>query len=339
MPRVLLALTLPPLVVLAVDQGPTSGSPASSDQVVAVIGTQIYTLGEVDQAIQGKLQQMDEHRYRLRKVFLEERLIDREAAAQGITPQALLQQSVFSKVTVSEEALRRYIVENRSSLPAQITPAVTRQIETRLRQEKTANAMIEYMAQLKAKQNADFSLPLPARQTFAANPRGGPEMGPADAPVTLIVFTDFQCPFCRRTHHTLHALMKRFPGNIRMLFRHFPLGSHTLSRQAAEQAWCAHRQGKFWPFADSVFAHQGRLSEEVLQDYLHKAEVPDMDAFNQCVQSGQGKKAVDSDLAEGKHLGVQGTPTLFINGRFFAGMPRDIDAIIQEEIGRQESRN
>jgi len=173
---------------------------------------------------------------------------------------------------------------------------------------------------------------MPARLTIEANPRSGPVKGPADAPVTLIVFTDFECPFCRKTHQALHALMDRFPGKIRLAFRHFPLAQHKRAGQAAEFAYCAHRQGRFWPFADSVFAHRGRLSEEILHAYARQSGIADTEGFNQCVRSGQGKKVVADDIAEGKNLGVHSTPGIFINGRFFSGMPKDIDAVIQEEI-------
>jgi len=117
-----------------------------------------------------------------------------------------------------------------------------------------------------------------------------------------------------------------------MAFRHFPLAQHKWARQAAEFAYCAQQQGRFWPYADSVFAHRGQLSEEILHAYARQAGIPDTAGFNQCVGTGQGKKAVTDDIAEGKNLGVQSTPTLFINGRFFSGLPKDIDAVIREEI-------
>ena len=335
LPWALLAFVLPPLIVLAVDAGrgdAGSRDTVSGDRVVGVIGAEEYTLTDVDRAIQGKLQQLDEQRYQTRKAFLDEKLIALEASRQGLTPKALIRKEVFGNISVEPDEVSRYISENRSKLPKKISPRITRNIENRLRQKKAAAARADYVARLKETHEAKFSLPLPSRAAIEADPRGGPVMGPADAPVNFIVFTDFECPFCRKTHQDLHALMDRFPGKIRMAFRHFPLAMHRQARQAAEFSYCAHRQGRFWPFADKIFAHRGNLSKDILHAYARQSGIKDTEAFNQCVRSDQGKKAVADDIAEGKSLGIHSTPGLFINGRFFSGMPKDIDAVIQEEI-------
>jgi len=332
LPWALLALVLPPLIVLIADRNAHTGSPVSDDRVVGVIGAEKVTLADVDLAIQGKLRQLDEQRYKTRKAFLNEKLIALEASRQGLTPLTLIHREVVANIAVTPEEVQQFIRENRSRLPKRISPALTRNIEKRVRQKKTAAARADYVARLKEKHGVTFSLPLPERMAIEADPRGGPVKGPADAPVTIIVFTDFECPFCRYTHQALHALMDRFPGKIRLAFRHFPLAMHKWAGRAAEFAWCAWQQGRFWPFADAVFAHREKLSEEILRDYARQSGIKDTEGFNACARSDRGKKAVAEDIAEGKRLGVHGTPSLFINGRFFSGMPEDIDAVIQEEI-------
>jgi protein-disulfide isomerase/uncharacterized membrane protein len=335
LPWTLLAFVLPPLIVLTADPGRRdrgSGDPVSGDRVVGIIDAKTYTLADVDGAIQGKLQQLDERRYRLRKAFLDEKLIALEASRQGLTPHALIHREVMDNISVKPDEVREYIRDNRSKLPRKIGRAQTQQIERRIRQRKVKAARADYVGRLKEKYGAQFSLPMPQRLAIETNPRGGPVKGPADAPVTVIVFTDLECPFCRQTHQELHALMDRFPGKIRLAFRHFPLAKHKWARQAAEFASCTQQQGRFWPFVDSVFAHRGRLSEEILDAYVRQSGIADKEAFDQCVRSGLGKEAVAGDIAEAKNLGVQSTPSLFINGRFFSGMPNDIDAVIQAEI-------
>jgi protein-disulfide isomerase/uncharacterized membrane protein len=341
MPWALLAFVLPPLIVLAAGQGRESvriRDTVSAEQVVGIIGTEQYTLGDVDRAIQGKLQQLDEKRYQTRKAFLNEKLIALEASQKGLTPKALVQQEVIQKIRIEPDEVNQYIRENRSRLPRTISPRLTRSIERRLRGKKASAARADYVARLKEKHDAKFSLPMPVRLTIEATPRGGPVKGPADAPVTIIVFTDFECPFCRRMHQSLQALMNRFPGKIRMAFRHFPLSRHKWAKRAAEFSYCAQQQSRFWSFADSVFAHQDRLSEEILHTYARHSKIADMEGFNRCVETGQGRKAVAEDIAEGKDLGVKSTPTLFINGRFFTGIPNKIDSIIQEEIDNQKEK-
>jgi protein-disulfide isomerase len=341
LPWALLALVLPSLIVLAADQGigdVKTKDKVSGDRVVGIIGAEKYTLADVDGAIRGKLQQLDEQRYRTRKTFLDEKLIASEASRQGLTPQTLIHREVIDNIAVTPDEVQQFIRENRSKLPGRISPELTLQIEERVRQKKTAAARADYVARLKEKTGAQYLLPMPERVALEANPRGGPVKGPAAAPVTLIVFTDFECPFCRKAHQELHGLMDRFPGKIRLAFRHFPLAMHKMAERAAEFAHCARQQGRFWPFADNVFANQGKLSEEILHADAREAGIADTEAFNQCVQSGQGKKAVAADMAEGKNLGVHSTPSLFINGRFFSGMPKDIDAVIQEEIANRKEK-
>lgn len=335
LPRALLALVLPPLIVLAADTGRgdrSSGDGGSGAQVVGVIGTDTYTLADVDGAIRGKLQQLDEQRYRMRKAFLDEKLIAREASRQGLTPHTLIHKEVMDGISATPDEVKQYIRKNRSKLPRNIGRAQTRQIERRIRQKKVKTARAGYVGRLKQKYAAKFSLPLPQRMSIETNPRGGPVKGPADAPVSVIVFTDLECPFCRQTHQKLHALMDRFPGKIRLAFRHFPLAKHKWARQAAESAYCTQQQGRFWSFVDRVFAHRGRFSEEILNTYALQSGISDKESFEQCLQSGVGKKAVADDIAEAKNLGVRSTPSLFINGRFFSGLPDDIDAVIQAEI-------
>lgn len=338
LPWALLALVLPPLIVLAVDPGSgVSGTKdkVSGDRVVGIIGAEKYTLADVDGAIRGKLQQLDEQRYQTRKAFLDEKLIAQEASRQGLTPQTLIHREVTGNIAVTLDEVQQFIRENQSKLPKRISPALTRNIENRIRQQKTAAARADYVKRLKEKSGAQYLLPMPERIAIEANPRSGPVKGPADAPVTLVVFTDFECPFCRKAHQELHGLMKRFPEKIRLAFRHFPLAMHQWAGRAAEFAYCAQHQGRFWPFADTVFAHRDKLSDKILYDYARQSGITDTKGFDQCVQSGQGKKAVAADMAEGKNLGVHSTPSLFVNGRFYSGMPKDIDDVIQEEIANQ----
>jgi uncharacterized membrane protein/glutaredoxin len=330
LPWALLAFFLPPLIVMAAGAGGPKTD--SGDRVVATMGDAAHTLADVDRGIQGKLQQLDEQRYRIREAFLEETLIAFEAGRQGVTPEALIQKEIADTIAVEEEEIRRFILENRARLPVRISPDVIQQIENRIWQKKMAAARTAYLERLKEIHGVHFDLPMPERLTVVANPRGGPVTGPADAPVTIVVFTDFKCPFCRMTHDGLHRLMDRFPGKIRLAFRHFPLAMHEWAKPAAEYAHCAHLQGQFWPFADAVFGHSGQLSEAVLAQYAEDAGITDRQAFNRCVASGPAKRAVADDIAEGKSLGVRSTPSLFINGRFFSGMPKNIDAIIEEEI-------
>ncbi len=149
---------------------------------------------------------------------------------------------------------------------------------------------------------------------------GFPSMGPADAPITIVEFSDFQCPFCKRFQdETFKQLMAAYPGKIRFVYRHLPLTSiHPEAFPAAEASMCANEQNAFWEFHDQIFANQDKLGRDL---YLQIASDLNLDsaAFENCVTTNKYKDLVqtDSDFALG--LGVQSTPTFFINGLAIVG--------------------
>ena len=335
LPQALLMLLLPPLFVLAAggDDSSSSSTPQDSEgRIVSSIGAKNYTLADVDRAIRGELHALDEKRYRARIKFLDEKLVELEASHEKVSVEDLIQREVVEGLVVSEEEVTDYIRENRSRLPRTLSNGVIHQIENRVRIEKARAAQADYFRKLKVKYRVQYHLPLPQRLSLAINPRGGPLMGATDAPVTIIVFTDLRCPYCRKTHKKLHALMQRFPGQIQLAFRHYPLDMHPWARPAAEYAYCAQQQERFWPFVDRVFEHHGQLSADILNTLAEEAGVTDQSRFNKCLQNDAARNAVAADIAEATGAGVQSTPTLFINGRFFAGFPDNIDTIIREEL-------
>src|SRR5712692_5279433 len=141
-----------------------------------------------------------------------------------------------------------------------------------------------------------------------------PMLGRADAPVTLVEFSDYQCPFCQRFFATsLPALKKDYidTGKIRYVFRDFPLEMHAQARKAAEAAHCAGEQGKYWEMHDVLFQHQGALASLQLAEHARAVGV-DGAAFDQCVASGRHAAQVERGLADGASVGVQGTPTFVV---------------------------
>lgn len=143
----------------------------------------------------------------------------------------------------------------------------------------------------------------------------GPALGNADAPITIIEFSDYQCPFCKRHFtNTLSALKTNYidTGKVRYVFRDFPLDSiHPYARKAAEAAHCAGDQGKFWDMHDVMFNYQGALMQDNLKGIAHDMKL-DVEAFNACLDGGKYAKTVEADVAAGSAAGVTGTPGFFI---------------------------
>ncbi len=172
--------------------------------------------------------------------------------------------------------------------------------------------------------NQSQAAALPPTQTpverFKVAVEGNPTIGPDTAPVTIIEFSDFQCPFCKRFHDgTLQALLKKYEGKIRFAYRDFPISAiHPFAQGAAEAAECAHAQNKFWEYHDLLFQNQDRLTRDDLIGYARQLNL-DAKAFQDCYDTGQYAQEVQADLQVGQTLGITGTPTFFINGRLLVG--------------------
>lgn len=149
---------------------------------------------------------------------------------------------------------------------------------------------------------------------------GRPSEGPSNAPVTIVEFTDFQCPFCGAfARDTEHSLIAAYRGKVRFVIRDFPItGIHQYAQKAAEAAECAQDQGKFWPYHDVLFANQETLDDAHLKAYAKQVGM-DRAAFSRCLDSGSKSAVVAADMADGQRYGVSATPTFFVNGQKVIG--------------------
>ena len=146
-----------------------------------------------------------------------------------------------------------------------------------------------------------------------------PALGPADAPVTIVEFADFECPHCASMFSTLENVKKNYGERVRIVFRQFPLAHiHPNARKAAEASLCAHEQGRFWEYHDSLFVNQRDLTIDALKRRAAQLGL-DTAAFNPCLDSGKHAATIENDMDDGDEAGVFSTPTLFINGRMLEG--------------------
>ena len=162
-----------------------------------------------------------------------------------------------------------------------------------------------------------------------------PVRGSESAEITIVEWADFQCPFCVRVNPTLERVTKEYGDKVRFSFKHLPLSMHSKARAAHQAAEAAHRQGKFWEMHDRIFAKPKDLSEETYLRYANEIGL-DVDQYKSDFSSSSVRKKVDADLAEARKLGVSGTPSFFINGRFLSGaQPYGAFArVIDEELAK-----
>ncbi len=157
-------------------------------------------------------------------------------------------------------------------------------------------------------------------------------VGPADAPVTIVEFSDFQCPYCGRVQSLLDQVLEKNPETVKLVFKHFPLSSHRFSLPAAVASMAAHRQQKFWPFHDQLFANYNQLSEQKIEEIAQEMGF-EQEAFNKMLQDPALLEQIKRDYQQGVAAGVRGTPSLYINGQLVRNpSPEEIQAMIDNAL-------
>ena len=274
---------------------------------VAKVGSWILQQEELDKGLTGKFYELREERV---QAMVLEHLLNQEAAALKILPSEIIKKQVSEKVKPpSREEVAQFITENRDRLPNKGTGMEDR-VSGFLLEKKQDAAKENYLRTLWVKYGAEILLQPPRFEV------PGPmdlARGKADAPITLIEFSDFECPYCRRAQSTLQAVEKLYGDKVRFVFRHYPLPFHPQAPKASEASQCAADQNKFWPYHDALFTDGASLS---LADLKKLAGTLGLDQakFDQCLDSDQHKGRIAEDSAVGRDLGVTGTPTFFVNG-------------------------
>ena len=312
----------------------TTDVSVQSGHVVARVGDRQITLAEMDRAIQLRL---CETRSAMRNEWLDVQVLEKAALEKGVDVQQLLQQEI-SLEPITEQQIDEFYELNKARMPVGVPrERLDPQIRGQLSRDAGQQARDEYIFALRRRFGTDLNPPPAERFAIDTNPRGGPERGPTDAPVTIIVFSDLECSHCASSHRRLDELQHKYPESIRLVFRHFPLDMHRRARYAAEVATCANQQGQFWPLVEILFVNQKQLEPANVREYADGLGL-DMTRLDACLQSGAGSAAVNADVAEGDELGIHSTPTFFINGHFVKRLPSDagIDAMIQRQ--QQASR-
>jgi protein-disulfide isomerase len=185
------------------------------------------------------------------------------------------------------------------------TPAFPKQ-----RCEDLTSEYAQVLTELKQQEAQNQPLPPEVQAKLAA--KGAPSFGPENAKVTLVEFSDFQCPFCSKAANVVHQIREKYGDRVRFVFRQFPLDFHQQAHLAAQAALVAHEQGKFWEFHDLLFSNQQALGRDQLEQYAKQLNLTN---FGTALDAAKLKSAVDADVSLGNEIAVTGTPTLFINGK------------------------
>jgi protein-disulfide isomerase len=297
-------------------QAVSAAAAAGPSAPVARIGAEVITAGELDTSIRGELNEMEQRTYDLRKSALDQlinqRLVEAKAKVAGKPVDEFLRAELAPKVgePTDEEARALYERAKAAGQVKEPFDQVKAQIAQFLRRQKSEAVLAQYLEQIRAEAKVEVLLPpyLPAKVEVAAT---GPSKGPDSAPVTIVEFSDFQCPYCSKAEATVKDLLEleKYKGKLKLVYRDYPLPSHNLAPKAGEAAHCAGDQGKYWEMHDRLFANQ-----KALEPWSPHAEAIGLDvkAFEACVGSDKHDAAIRRDMAEAQKLGISGTPGFLI---------------------------
>jgi predicted DsbA family dithiol-disulfide isomerase len=319
----------------------TTSSPATGgpQTVLATIGDHPVTQAEVDGKVAARL-------YDLRKEALDEIIDDYvvklAAEKAGLKPQEYLEQQVKLIVPrVTERDVEEVYNKNKAQIDAQTGQHSLDKVKDRLRialqRDRDQEGQERIIKKLRNEDHIAMLLEAPHVKVGSA---GHPSTGTAAAPVTIVEFSDFQCPFCRAAEHTLKQLRQDYGGQINLVYMDFPLNFHQHAMEAARAGRCAGDQDKFWQFHDALFLDQTKLDKDNLETTAAKIGL-DRDKFSACLASDKHDPGIHQDIAEGDSLGVTGTPTFFVNGRELVGAqpaPK-FKEVIDEELARAKKSN
>lgn len=299
---------------------PPGAAAAAPDQLVAEVAGRRITLREVDERAAGGLQRLAQEEYELRRQALDElvweRLVEREASARGLSREALLEAEVAKRVKPpTAEQVRAVYERSRDRLGDRTFAEVAPHIERSLADQARAEREAEFHRQLRARSTVRVSLQAP--RVAVAVPVDAPAVGPEGAPITVVEFLDYQCPYCHKAQEVVDRVLARYKGQVRFVHRDFLLG-RPRSLPAARAARCAGDQGRFWDYHKDLLTRPGDMSDEDLKARAASLAL-DGGGFAACLDSGRHDKAIQQAVDDGHALGITGTPTFFVNGRRLVG--------------------
>lgn len=290
-----------------------------ADRVVAEFGGDVLTYGDLADSSSSEIKWLEakfqRDLFKLEQQKIEDvvtvRLIDRAAKSDGLTPDAWVSR-VRESVTVADAEIAAFYDARVKATGASLD-ASRAHIESTIRAHKEKAAFEQAVVDLKGKAKLAIDLPVPTAIIAHLDLADRPSRGKPDAKVTIVEFSDFECPYCARAAPQLEALLAQYPDDVRLVYMHFPLPSHPNAVSTAIASRCAQTQGRFWTLHDAIFADPKDLSRDRFVAWARASNL-DVAAFEACLGDPKAKAFVDADLAQGEQYGISSTPSFYING-------------------------
>jgi len=319
--------------------------PTNPDQVVAEVGGKPITLKDVDakwEAFDAAerariVQAMYQNRRNMIELLVGDQLIANAAKAAGQSVDAFLAADGAKRLpAITDADIAQFYDQNKDRAQGrsldQLRPEIKPYLEERRRQQ--ARAML--VEELKSKAGANVKVMLDPPRYTVPTAKEDPVRGNPAAPVTIVEFSDYQCPFCARVNPTLAKIREAYGDRVKIVFKDYPLPNHPQAPKAAEAARCAGEQNKYWEMHDAMFANQRALEVPSLKQTARAIGLNGA-TFDGCLDSGKWQATIRAGSELGEQMGVNSTPTLYVNGRAVIGaMPfENFKQIIDEELSRK----
>ena len=312
-------------------------SEADRARLLAVVNGKQITVGDIETSLRPMIFNVQEQVYALRKQDLElkinDTLLAQEAQKRQITSRALLGTEVSAKVPrVTEAQAQEFYQQNKDRISGEFAQTKD-QIVQYLQEKREQEATLAFAQQLRRASVVQVNLSAPESPVFEISTEDQPAKGNANASVTIVEFTDFQCPICAQQHPVMERIVSEFGDRVRLVVRDFPLSQHANAPKAAEAAEAAREQGKYWEYVTVLFRNQSALGVDKLKQYASEIGL-DRVRFDAALDSGKFAEKVQRDVLDGDKLGINGTPTLYVNGkrvsdRSYEGLKATLEAVLK----------
>lgn len=251
--------------------------------------------------------------------LVERRLLEARAKKEGITVEALLNREVVRRVAEPTEAALQSVYDQTKATGRPLPPFadVKAEIAAFVKEQTAQSFRQALVARLRAEAKIENLMPPLLLPKVEIRP-DGPSRGDSNAPVTIVEFSDYECEFCARAEGALRRVLDEYKGKVRLVHQAFPLSIHPRAPKAAEAAFCAGEQGRYWEMHDSIFARQGAIGVDDLKG-RSRALGLDGARFDACLDSGRMAPLVEASRKLGEGIGVSSTPAFFVNGRPLTG--------------------
>jgi predicted DsbA family dithiol-disulfide isomerase len=285
---------------------------------------EVIKTSEFNKGIENDIYELEEKLYDLRmnraRGLILEKLVDKEKGSKKMTNDQWLEKEVISKVEVSAKDIEAFIVE-RKIPKVHVNDQLKGRVKKYLIEEKKKDAISGWLDAKLSKNPVSIFFKEPIRPVFDIEIGQSPVLGAKSAPVTIVEYSDFQCPYCAKGSTLVHDLKKKYGKKINVVFKNFPLDFHRQAKTAAMAGLCANEQGTqyFWKLHDHMFENQNNLKPEDLESAVEKINGLNKSDFSKCLKENKYLAQVEMDINSGKEVGVKSTPTFFVNGKIING--------------------